>query len=66
MSKIKFDNGVTVNFDGTPTPQDVEEVAQNLNLKPEQQAQDKPGFFKGLGLVVYAMWRVSLSTQADG
>lgn len=32
MAKIKFENGVTVNFEGNPTPQDVEEVASRLKL----------------------------------
>ena len=27
MTKIKFENGITVNFDGEPTPQDIEEIA---------------------------------------
>lgn len=30
MSKVKFEDGTVVNFKGTPTPQDVEEVAQQL------------------------------------
>src|SRR3990167_493978 len=33
MAKIRFENGTVVNFDGDPTPEDVEEVAQKLNLK---------------------------------
>lgn len=32
MAIIKFENGTEVNFDGNPTQQDVEEVAQKLNL----------------------------------
>lgn len=32
MSKIKFEDGTIVNFDGTPTPQDVEEVANQLGI----------------------------------
>ena len=34
MAKIKFENGTVVDFDGNPTPADVEEVAKSLNLKP--------------------------------
>ena len=43
MSKIKFDNGVTVNFNGDPTPADIEEVAKNLGLKgPNISSQNSP------------------------
>lgn len=34
MATIQFENGTKVNFEGTPTPKDVEEVAAKLNLKP--------------------------------
>lgn len=33
MAKIKFDNGVTVNFDGDPTQADIEEVASSFAPK---------------------------------
>jgi len=46
MSKIKFENGVTVDFDGDPTPQDVEEVANQLGINKIPQSD---GFFKTLG-----------------
>ena len=36
MAKIKFENGTVVNFDGTPTQQDVEEVANKLGLNKKQ------------------------------
>ena len=39
MAKIKFENGMTVNFDGNPTPADVEEVAKSLGIGQEPQAQ---------------------------
>jgi hypothetical protein len=35
--KVKFDNGKTVVFDNKPTPQDVEYVAQKLNIQPTKQ-----------------------------
>lgn len=38
MAKIKFDNGVTVNFDGNPTPADVEEVAKKIGISKSQKA----------------------------
>lgn len=53
MAKIKFDNGVVVEFNGTPSPQDVEEVAKKLGLKPNKIATrnipttDKPEFVGG-------------------
>lgn len=36
MSRIKFDNGMVVNFDGDPTMQDIEEVAQRLGISNNQ------------------------------
>jgi hypothetical protein len=30
MAKIRFSNGTVVNFNGNPTPQDVEEVAAQM------------------------------------
>jgi hypothetical protein len=33
MAKIKFENGTVVNFNGNPTPKDVEEVASRLGLQ---------------------------------
>ena len=33
MAKITFEDGTVVNFDGTPTPKDVEEVANQLKIK---------------------------------
>lgn len=37
MAKIKFDDGTIVNFNGTPTPKDVEEVALKLGIKKQVQ-----------------------------
>jgi hypothetical protein len=43
MSKIKFDNGFTVNFEGDPTLADIEEVAKKLGLKgPDISSQNSP------------------------
>lgn len=41
MVKIKFETGQTVNFEGTPTQADIEEVSKSLGIKPiaEQQAE---------------------------
>lgn len=33
MAKITFEDGTVVNFNGNPTPQDVEEVAKKLGIK---------------------------------
>lgn len=33
MAKIRFETGQTVEFDGIPSPQDVEEVARSLGIK---------------------------------
>jgi|GEM_PF-2954442 len=40
MPKVKFDNGTIVEFDRMPTPQDIEEVANQLGInKPAQSKQ---------------------------
>jgi len=38
MATIKFENGQTVNFEGTPTQKDVEEVAMKLGITPQRTA----------------------------
>ncbi len=48
MATIKFATGQTVNFNGNPTPADIEEVAQKLGIKPGAAPQEpaqvtKPG-----------------------
>ena len=40
MAKIKFSNGQTVNFDGNPTPQDIEEVASKLGIGKDASVSD--------------------------
>lgn len=58
MAKIKFEDGTVVNFDGNPTPQDVEEVANKLGLQKSTETpaptavkssfgQNAAQFFKG-------------------
>lgn len=37
MATITFENGQSVNFEGTPTPQDVEEVALKLGIKKQDK-----------------------------
>ena len=39
MAKIKFENGTVVNFDGNPTAQDVEEVANSLGINKTKTTQ---------------------------
>lgn len=34
MAQIRFENGAVVDFQGNPTPQDVEEVASKMGLRP--------------------------------
>ena len=38
MAVIQFENGIKVNFNGTPTQQDVEEVANHLNSQGKPQS----------------------------
>ena len=67
MAVIKFANGVSVNFNGNPTPQDVEEVAKKLNIQPNKKLDSTPPkpsnledsiknqpLFKGNGLLAKA------------
>lgn len=48
MAKIRFENGVVVNFNGNPTPQDIEEVAQKLGISKQKSSfgQDIKESFK--------------------
>lgn len=48
MAKIRFENGVVVNFNGNPTPQDIEEVAQKLGISKKKSSfgQDIKESFK--------------------
>jgi len=39
MSTIQFENGVRVKFNGTPTPQDIEEVARRMGAGGQQVPQ---------------------------
>jgi len=53
MAIIKFSNGTQVNFDGNPTPQDIEEVANKLGINqpatPEKTSEvAQPGFIQSL------------------
>lgn len=49
MSTIIFEDGTKVNFDGTPTQKDIEEVANQLNLnKQPKQPKKEKGFLRNL------------------
>lgn len=51
MSVIQFEDGTKVNFDGTPTPKDIEEVAKQLQARKQTTptvTEPKEGFIKGL------------------
>lgn len=55
MAIIKFANGTQVNFNGNPTPQDVEEVANKIGInqqmatsKTATQTPTQPGFLQNL------------------
>ncbi len=47
MPKIKFENGVTVEVEKVPTPEEVEEIAKQLNLQPvpKDTPEEKKGFW---------------------
>lgn len=38
MATVTFQNGKSVNFNGTPIPADIDEVAQSLGIQPDQGA----------------------------
>jgi hypothetical protein len=38
MAKIRFEDGTIVNFSGNPTPEDVDYVAKQLNIKPKESS----------------------------
>lgn len=54
MATIQFENGMKVNFNGNPSPKDIEEVAQKLGIKPPKgtpaPAPVGVGGIKGVGL----------------
>ena len=47
MSKIRFENGQTVNFQGIPSQKDVDEVATKLGIQKTQPQPQKQGGFMG-------------------
>lgn len=54
MAKVRFETGQVVNFEGKPSPQDIEEVSRQLNIAPKEEkgfksVSDKllPTFFTG-------------------
>ncbi len=52
MPKITFENGVTVNVQGNPTQEDIDEIAQKVGVtkskqQPAAPAQEEPGGVKG-------------------
>jgi len=46
MPKIKFENGVTVNVQGNPTQQDIEEIASQLGVSKAETPGGVSGAFK--------------------
>lgn len=51
MSVIQFDNGMKVQFDGVPTPQDIEEVARSLGISQQQPQQPQESALHRLGRI---------------
>lgn len=48
MATIKFETGQTVNFEGNPTPADIEEVAMKLGISKQPAAQPKRSFLSSV------------------
>jgi len=48
MAIIQFQNGTKVQFNGTPTPQDVEEVAQRIGITQQTQTQPQESGMGGI------------------
>lgn len=42
MSTVTFQNGKSFNFNGTPTPADIDEVAQTIGIQPDQTSAAAP------------------------
>lgn len=42
MSTVTFSNGKTANFDGTPTPSDIDYVAKQMGIQPDAPAPASP------------------------
>ncbi len=50
MAKIKFENGVTINFEGNPTQKDIDEISKNIGVGSENPNATKgvlDAFVKG-------------------
>ena len=58
MAKIKFENGMTVNFDETPTQQDIDEVWRSVS-KPKQQ---KIGLLDRISSITTSRFKGSFDT----
>ncbi len=52
MATIKFENGMSVKFDGTPTEEDVNYVAQQLGIHPSKPKEEGATGIKGFGVGV--------------
>ena len=61
MTRVEFANGVVVNFNGNPTQQDIEEVAQKLGTTPKL-AKKKSSVAKTIGQVLVGAEKGVLST----
>lgn len=64
MTKIRFSNGQVVDFDGDPTPEDVDYVAQQLGIKPDAPKQEQQAPKKSVARKVGDFF--TKSTQAFG
>ena len=62
MATITFENGKKVNFEGTPTQQDIEEVAQTLGITKKKSTLRKVGDFFTKGTQKFAQ---TLGTAAS-
>jgi len=47
MAKVKFSNGMTVNFDGDPTPEDIEEISSSFKVA-EPTSKSKPNMMRDI------------------
>jgi len=51
MTKIQFETGHVVNFDGTPTQADIDEVALSIGATPQKQETQSKSFFRPKELI---------------
>ena len=64
MSTVTFENGKSVQFEGTPTPADINEVAQKMNIQPSSSGPSLSDMASGVGKVLNNVEQPFISVAA--